>query len=99
MWRSSRLSLVFWGVLLGFGMVPQVVSLLITIVASDLRRILATRTSPTGGARHVNTGDGGSTLSALLSISIMLFPLFLLPNLFIEGLAILGPRRIWMQRG
>ena len=80
--------------MLGFRIVPQVVSLLITIVASDLGKILVTGTSPTGGAKRVNTGDGGSTLFALFSISTTLFSLLLFPSLFIGGLAILGPQGI-----
>ena len=70
--------------------------LLIAVVAGDLGRILATETSPTGGARRVDTGDGGRALSTLLSISTTLLPLLLLPSLLIGGLAILGPRGIWM---
>ena len=70
---------------------------LFAVEAGDLGKILATKTSPTGGARRVDTGDGGRALSTLLSISMTLFLLLLLSSLFIKSLAILGPRRIWMQ--
>ena len=91
-----RLSLVFGGVSLGFGILSRVVPLLVVIVAGDLGRILATRTSPTRGTKRIDTGDGGRVLSLLLSISMTLLPLLLLPSLPIGGLAILEPREIWM---
>ena len=71
---------------------------LFAVEAGDLGKILAIGTSHTSGARRVNTDDGGRALSTLLSISMTLFPLLLLPSLFIKSLAIFGPQRIWMQR-
>ena len=95
--EDPKLTRLGFGVYLRFGMVSRVVSLLITIVAVDLERIIATETSPTGGARRVDTGDGSRALFTLLSISTTLLPLLLLPSLFTGALAILGPRGIWMQ--
>ena len=92
--KSTRLG---FGVYLRFGVVSQVVSLLITIVAGDLERIIAIETSPTSGARRADTSDGGRAFSTLLSISTTLLPLLHLPSLFTRVSAILGPRGIWMQ--
>lgn len=63
---------------------------LFVVEVDDLRKILVTRVSLTGSIRHIDTGDEGKALSTLLSISIMLFPLLLLPSLFIGSLVILG---------
>ena len=70
---------------------------LVVVVASDLGRILATGTSPTRVTKRIDSGDGGRVLSLLLSISMTLLLLLLLPSLPIGGLAILEPREIWMR--
>ena len=51
-------SLVFWGVLPGFGTIPRIVSLLIAVEAGDLAQVFA---NSTGSIVRVDIGGGGGT--------------------------------------
>ena len=51
-------SLVFWGVLPGFGTFPRIVSLFIAVEAGDLAQVIA---NSTGSIVHVDIGGGGGT--------------------------------------
>lgn len=80
--------------LFGFEILSYVVLFLIRVKAGDLRRIFTTKTSLTGGIRHIDTDDGNKAFSTLLNIFTILLFLFLFSNLLIGGLAILEPQEI-----